>query len=118
MNEPVSNKRWTGGQYEKLAAEYLRLHGVTVLEMNYRVRDGEIDLIGLDGPYLVFVEVKYRRDGKKGDPAEAVTAGKQERIRRTARQYLYSHRYREDAPCRFDVVGILGKEIRWIRNAF
>lgn len=111
------NKRNTGKQYESLAAEYLQSQGMVILERNYRDRTGEIDLIGRDGEFLVFVEVKYRRDLRTGDPAEAVTARKQQRIRRTAQYYLYSHRC-GNVPCRFDVVSILGEEIRWIPDAF
>lgn len=111
------NKRNTGKQYESLAAEYLQRQGMVILERNYRNRTGEIDLIGRDGEFLVFVEVKYRRDLRTGDPAEAVTARKQQRIRRTAQYYLYSHRC-GNVPCRFDVVSILGEEIRWIPDAF
>ncbi len=112
------NKRQLGGEYEQMAAEYLRAQGVAILEKNYRSRNGEIDLVGLDGRYLVFVEVKYRQSAKNGDPSEAVTASKQSHLRKTAQYYLYSHRYGEDTPCRFDVISILGGDIRWIRDAF
>ena len=111
------NKRNTGTRYESLAADYLQGQGLTIMERNYQDRTGEIDLIGRDGTFLVFVEVKYRRDMRSGDPAEAVTPRKQQHIRRTAQYYLYSHRC-GDVPCRFDVVSILGEEIRWIRDAF
>ena len=53
-----------------------------------------------------------------GDPAEAVTAQKQERIRKTARYYLCVHQISENVPCRFDVAAILGSQIRLIKNAF
>ena len=111
------NKRNTGKRYESLAADYLQGQGLTIMERNYQDRTGEIDLIGRDGTFLVFVEVKYRGDMRSGDPAEAVTPRKQQHIRRTAQYYLYSHRC-GDVPCRFDVVSILGEEIRWIRDAF
>lgn len=112
------NRRETGSCYEKIAAAYLIKQGYEILEANYRDRYGEVDLIAIDGEYLVFVEVKYRKDLKKGSPAEAVTGKKQEKIRHTARYYLYAHGYGEDRPCRFDVVSILGSEISLIKNAF
>ena len=62
--------------------------------------------------------MKYRSGLAKGSPAEAVDARKQERIRRAAAFYLYSHGIGEDVPCRFDVVGILGGSIELIQNAF
>lgn len=118
MRMERENKRALGGRFEELAAEYLTAKGLCIIEKNYRSRHGEIDLIARDGDYLVFAEVKYRRDDKMGDPAEAVGYYKQARIRETARYYLHRNRYGDDTPCRFDIVAILGEEIRWIKNAF
>lgn len=112
------NKRALGSKFEEMAAEYLTEKGLTVIEKNYHGRHGEIDLIARDGAYLVFVEVKYRKDDGMGDPAEAVGYYKQQHIRATARYYLYQNRYGEDTPCRFDIVAILGNDIRWMKNAF
>lgn len=112
------NRRRVGAEYEQAAAAYLQARGLSVIEQNYRNRSGEIDLIARDGDYLVFVEVKYRKSGGSGDPAEAVDARKQQKIRSVARYYLYSRGYGEDTLCRFDVVAVLGSEIRWIRDAF
>ena len=66
----------------------------------------------------VFIEVKYRRDEHEGDPAEAVDARKQARILRTARYYMTHYHISEDTPCRFDVVAVLGSNVRLIRDAF
>ncbi|MCD8196023.1 MAG: YraN family protein [Lachnospiraceae bacterium] len=112
------NKRRVGAQYEDLAARCLEEKGYRILERNYRCRQGEIDLIALDGRCLVFVEVKYRRDGRSGDPAEAVNFRKQRRIIRTAAYYCYNKNIGESHPCRFDVVSVLGSEVRHIENAF
>ena len=114
----MENKRATGGRYEEMAAAFLEEKGYQILERNYRERSGEIDLIARDGRYLVFVEVKYRRDTGSGYPEEAVNARKQARIRHAAAYYLYSRRYPSDTPCRFDVVSIPGTEIRLIADAF
>ena len=114
----AQNRRQTGTAYESLAADYLSDRGMQILHRNYRSRHGEIDLIGMDGNYLVFVEVKYRASGKMGDPLAAVDARKQRRILDTARHYLYENHYRTDAPVRFDCVGITGKRIEWVKNAF
>ena len=64
------------------------------------------------------IEVKYRRDEHEGDPAEAVDARKQARILRTARYYMTRYHISEDTPCRFDVVAVLGSNVRLIRDAF
>lgn len=112
------NKRSLGSEKEQIAAEYLKKQGYRILEMNFRCRQGEIDLIGCDGKYLVFIEVKYRTDGRAGAPEESVTRAKQRTILQVAKYYLYRHRLSECTPCRFDVVGIVGDEIRLIRDAF
>lgn len=114
----MENKRATGGRYEQMAAAFLQEKGYQILERNYRDRYGEIDLIARDGRYLVFVEVKYRASSANGYPEEAVDARKQARIRHAASYYLYSRHYPEDTPCRFDVVAILGSEVRLISDAF
>ena len=112
------NKRKVGTAYEKKAGEYLASCGYEILEYNYRCRIGEIDIIARDGEYLVFVEVKYRRDEGSGNPLEAVTPAKQRVICRVASYYLYTHGYGEDMPCRFDVAAVLGKQVALVRNAF
>ncbi|PNV63865.1 YraN family protein [Clostridium sp. chh4-2] len=112
------NKRETGGCYEEMAAAYLEKEGYHIIERNYYTRQGEIDIVARDGEYLVFIEVKYRNNLKKGHPAEAVTYQKQQRIRKSARYYMYEHRISEDMPCRFDVVSILKEEIQLFKNAF
>ena len=112
------NKRQIGSEYETRAAQYMQDQGMEILERNYRCRQGEIDIIAREEGYLLFVEVKYRKDLQKGYPAEAVTPAKQKRIRQAARYYLYEHHMPEETPVRFDVAAILGEELQYIRNAF
>ena len=112
------NRRAEGSARERQAAAYLEERGLKILEYNYRTARGEIDLIAREKDTLVFVEVKYRKDTAMGYPEEAVGAGKQRQIRRMAAHYLYRKGLPEDVPCRFDVVAILGEEIRLIRDAF
>ncbi|SDF10370.1 YraN family protein [Marvinbryantia formatexigens] len=112
------NKRAIGSEYEKRAAAYLEQCGMCILEYNYRIRSGEIDLIARDGRYLVFVEVKYRANSHLGTPLEAVDARKQKTIVRTAQCYLLQHGYSAETPCRFDVIGIDGEQITHVKDAF
>ena len=91
---------------EDLAVDTLERRGYAVLARRYRTRHGEIDIVARDGPYLVFVEVKARRDGRCGQPGDAVTRLKQRRIALMALRYLGRRRLR-DQPCRFDVVSVL-----------
>ncbi|MEG0812722.1 MAG: YraN family protein [Clostridium sp.] len=112
------NNRATGRFYEEQASAFLNGLGYKILEHNFYCRSGEIDLIARDGRYLVFIEVKYRATGERGDPAESVDLKKQKKIINTARYYLLTHNYEECIPCRFDVVAILKNEIRVIKDAF
>ncbi len=112
------NKRQVGTAYEKLTGAYLEEQGYRILEYNFRNRIGEIDIIARDGVYLVFVEVKYRKNTKNGNPYEAVNWKKQQIISKVASYYCLTHGYGESMPCRFDVVSICGEEYTLIKNAF
>ena len=112
------NKRAIGSKKEKLASDYLERNGLKILKSNYRNRFGEIDLIARDGNILVFIEVKYRKDAKKGHPEEAVNASKAQKICRVADHYRLYAKTDYATQIRFDVVAIEGEEIRWYKNAF
>ncbi len=112
------NKRRTGGEKETLAAEYLKKKGFSILEMNYRNRKGEVDIIALDGDVLVFVEVKFRSSDRSGNPLEAVDFRKQRKIAGVCDYFLLMHPQVNYEQVRFDVVGILGDEITHVENAF
>ena len=103
---------------ETLAADYLQARGMRLLERNYRCRLGEIDLILADGPALVFVEVRLRRNPGYGGAAASITAAKRRRILRAARHYLAG---KPEPLCRFDVVlldSLAQDRIEWIKDAF
>ncbi|MDO5540020.1 MAG: YraN family protein [Eubacteriales bacterium] len=112
------NRRTIGSTNEQKAAEFLEKQGMQIIARNYRIRSGEIDLIAKDGAYLVFIEVKYRASERRGTPLEAVNVSKQKVIVRTARHFMMKYGYHTDTPCRFDVIGILGDQIQYIKNAF
>lgn len=112
------NTRTVGADKEETACQYLMQNGLKIKERNFRCRQGEIDIIGYDGAYLVFVEVKYRKDASKGNAVEAVGYRKQRKICRVADYYRMIHRCPDDTPIRFDVVAIDGSEINWFKNAF
>ena len=105
------NKRKLGAKIEQLVSEYLITHGFTILEMNYRCKQGEIDIIAKEQQYYVFIEVKYRNSITYGLPQEAVGYVKQKRISKAAQYYLYSHHLSEATPVRFDVAAVLEHKI-------
>jgi putative endonuclease len=100
-----------GDRGERYAARYLRRQGFKIVARQYSNRLGEIDLIAVDGPSVVFVEVKTRTSDAAGMPVEAVDERKQRQIVRAALAYLKQHRLLEQ-PVRFDVVSVL-----WPRGA-
>jgi putative endonuclease len=112
------NKRTKGNEKEKLAAAYLCARGIHILEQNFRVRQGEIDLIGSDGKNLLFFEVKYRKNPDCGTSAEAVGFRKQRQICKVAAFYRAFHHVPQEQPCRYDVIAIEGEQVRWYKNAF
>ena len=112
------NKRTVGSKYEQTAGEFLIKKGYRIIAYNYRCKLGEIDIIALDGDELVFVEVKYRASSRYGSPMEAVNYRKQNKIYMVANYYLMEQHISKYTKVRFDVVGILGKEITLIKNAF
>lgn len=97
--------RKTGYQAENFAKQVLQRQGLVVTEMNYYTPYGEIDLIALDGDCIAFVEVKARKAGSFGAPAEAVNAQKQSRIVKSAVVYLTKHPV--DLQPRFDVFEVV-----------
>ena len=112
------NTREVGRNKEELAASYLEKQGIIIQDRSYRCRSGEIDLIGRDQEYLVFIEVKYRRSADMGHPEEAVGLAKQRQICRVADYYRCAKHIPLRTAVRYDVVAIEGEQIRWVKNAF
>lgn len=112
-NNDTTTRR--GHEAETRAAAYLEARGLRLLERNFRIRGGEIDLICRDGRTLVFVEVRLRSRGDFGGAAASITTAKQRRIILAARHYLAGQ---ADCDCRFDCVLLDGDRLEWIRDAF
>jgi putative endonuclease len=111
-----------GRRGEDFAAAFLFERGYRILNRNWRLKSGEIDIIAEKSGVLVFCEVKSRSSLRYGSGAEAVNFRKQQQIIRTAMLYLQKYRLNECA-CRFDVIEILDNlpefpQIHHIINAF
>ena len=123
----TSDRFSLGPAGEKAAAAYLQKIGYRILARGHRQRLGEIDLVALDGQWIVFVEVKTWSSGSQGDPSLAVDSAKQEKLTRAALIYL-KRRGLLEQPARFDVVSIVWPSsskavkskpvIRHFKNAF
>lgn len=116
-----SQRQQFGHDSESIAAKHLKKKGYKILELNYRNKLGEIDIIAKDKGTLVFVEVKARRTAGFGSPKLAITPKKQKKISMVALYYLKATK-QVNVKARFDVVAIRSKqydpEIEIIKNAF
>lgn len=109
---------------ERKAALYLRKKGYKILDTNFFIRGGELDIIAQKDGYIVFVEVKTRQSKNFGTAAEAVAYNKQMRMTKAAQVYLMN---KGETNVRFDVIEVYAKpflggfratEINHIENAF
>lgn len=80
-----------GSAGERYAADYLQRHGYRIVDRNVRRREGELDLVAVDGGCTVFVEVKTRRPGVQGGAIEAVSEAKGRRLAMLAEAYAAEH---------------------------
>jgi putative endonuclease len=109
-----------GRATEELVATRLAAVGWEVLERNARSRQGELDIVCLDGRALVFVEVKAGRAGSIYGPERPVLSidfRKQQRIRRLATAWMGKRRSlpRYDE-IRFDAVGVTYDRVGRVRD--
>ncbi len=110
-----------GKRGEDAAAAFLERHGYEILDRNYRIRQGEIDIVAKEKDRIVFVEVKTRRGTTFGRPSLAVDRRKQKKIIACAKYYMCDH-HLIGTPCRFDVIEIYVERnkatIRHLAGAF
>ncbi len=95
----------TGNYGEDLACKFLKENGYTIIERNYRIRGGEIDIVAKEGDSLVFVEVKTRFSRDFGPPVESMTPWKIKALLKTARFYVQKIDWGE-REYRLDFVGV------------
>jgi putative endonuclease len=114
LPEHLEKGRWA----EKRAEKHLRQQGLQFTARNVRGSRGEIDLIFYQNAMLIFVEVRYRQDGQG---LASVDKRKQQRIIRTANEYLQQHKQTR-MMIRFDVVAVSGDKtqpyLEWTEDAF
>lgn len=94
-----------GKQGEDYAASYLIQQGYRILDRNFRIHYGELDIIAIDKNMLVFVEVKTRTDDIYGSPEEAVTPWKLRELIKVSQWYRLQHKGLPDLE-RIDVIAL------------
>jgi len=100
----MADKKLLGRWGEALTADYFRSKGYTITALNYATRFGEVDLIAESRKFVVFAEVKLRKDSRFAEAKEFVTREKQRRILAAAGQWLSENECGKQP--RFDVVEI------------
>jgi len=121
-------RRRTGRIAEDLVAEQLAAKGWEVVERNARTRFGELDIVALDGPILVFVEVKGARADTHFGPEKPILSidfTKQRKVRRLGTAWMAERRqFPVFDDIRFDAVGVTldragnPVEVEYIKGAF
>lgn len=107
-----------GQQGEDIAARYLIGKGFNIVARNWRCRHKEVDIIAMDGPTLVFVEVKTRSQSMA--PSDLISYNKIRFLETAAESYIRRHNFLGDA--RFDLVILTksgkGFDVEHIEEAF
>ncbi|MGN0550766.1 MAG: YraN family protein [Acutalibacteraceae bacterium] len=117
------NTRQFGSVGEDIVTKYLIKNRCEIVKRNYYTKYGEIDIIAKNSKYILFVEVKTRRETAIISPCEAVNKKKQQCLFKTAHIFL------RDNPIklypRFDVAEVIldSKSLKclklnYIKNAF
>ena len=82
----------TGQLGEEAVSRYVRERGDEILDRNWRIREGEIDIVSLSSDGLFhFIEVKTRSSLAYGHPFEAINSEKAHRMQRLALAWLATH---------------------------
>lgn len=108
---------------EDSAASFLEEHGYVIAERDWSMGKRDLDIIALsdDREFLVFVEVKTRRDDELAEPEEAVDTTKIRNLAIAANAYIKMNEV--NLPVRFDIISIIwngkdDKRIEHIVDAF
>ena len=118
------DRRLLGRWGETQTAEWLRARGWRVVAAGWQCRFGEIDLIASNDKYIIFTEVKLRKNAVFAPARAFVDRGKQKRVRTAAQLYLLKHP--TELQPRFDVAEVYAPEgmatrkpeINYIEDAF
>ena len=95
----ITKKRQIDDIGEKASRKYLKKNGYNIVAKNYNTKYGEIDIVAENKKYIVFVEVKTRKENSLYAPVLAVTKQKQNKLMKTA--YVYLKEYPTNKNIRF-----------------
>ncbi|HEY4534046.1 MAG TPA: YraN family protein [Fusobacterium sp.] len=108
----MQNNRQKGNEYEERAITILQESNYAILVRNFRISQGEVDIIAEKDSTLVFVEVKYRKNTNFGYGKEAVDRKKLLKIFKVA-EYYKAYSKKQYQKIRIDVIHFLGDTYFW-----
>lgn len=91
-HQPHSRNKTIGAFGENAVVDFVQARGSTVVDRNWRIKEGEIDIVARisDGTFA-FIEVKTRTSLAFGHPLESISAAKAHRLQRLALAWLATH---------------------------
>lgn len=105
----MGSHRAIGDQWELTAIRYLQKKWYEIVEANYTIVGGEIDIIAKEWDIYIFVEVKYRYDESHGHPLDTFTYPKRRAMKRTIMHYLMK-KWLTVEQVRVDFIGLMPKK--------
>ena len=105
----MQSRRATGYSGEEIARKYLEREGYEIIEMNYTIKWGEIDIIARDGEITVFVEVRYRFDESHAHPLDTFGVTKRRIMKRSVMYYVMK-KWLDESMIRIDFIGLMPKK--------
>ncbi len=102
----TNERKKLGAWGESVAATHLEANGWTIVERNWRVREGEIDIVAQRGGRLALIEVKTRRGRTAGSPESAITPRKAQKMLLVAQHYLSQNDLDDETDLSLDVIAV------------
>lgn len=104
-----------GQRGEQMATDYLIKHGYVILERNWFMRIGEVDIIARKDDVIYFFEVKTRSGLKYGHPFHAISRHRRRVLMRLGQVYVNDHHFKYRA-LSIGAIGIIGQQLTIIPN--
>ena len=105
-----------GDKGEQRAVDFLIAKGYEIVQRNYRYKRAEVDIVASKDKWLIFVEVKLRKNNLYGQPETFVSEKKVNLVHQAATIYIEDNCWK--GHLRFDIISICGDEILHLEDAF
>ncbi len=103
----MSYQKKVGNFGQKQAKNFLIKRGFRIINENYCIRGGELDLVAIKNQEIVFIEVKTRTSSQFGNPEDSISKYQQKVIKRTIAVFLHKESFYGNYHPRFDVISVI-----------